>query len=511
MKKFIKSRKLGITISYANTIVNMVTGLVLSSFLLRSLGDTEYGLYQTVASFSTYLVLLEFGTGTVMTRNISVCLNQTEPDKREEAVNRNYSTVWIISLALSALILLVAFIFFINLGNIYSNTMTPEQVAYGQKILLFLFGYLIFSYLSQNVRGMLLANEEYVFFNSLSLIKLILRFVFLILFISIFQRSIIIAMVDMFLSLCLFLSAFVYGKRKYHVRISPRYFDKAVFISSIPMCVALLLQTLTNQANSNVDKFVIGVMMSVESVALYSVTQYIFTMFGTIGTIPLSMFMPEISKNMAKKLPPGEFTDTLISPCRLTAIICGSILFGFFAVGSQFIALLYGADKKSAWIYALIILVPMFLNMTNAVIINVLDIANKRLVRSLALLGTTIANIILTVWFISMWGIVGAVIATAITMIIGNVVVMNIYYKKKFGIRVLYLFKEAYKGILPFQIIAGIAAFFVAKLVPNVLLSMLTGGVVFLAISAALIILFGLNESEKSKLKKLTRRFRKKG
>ena len=37
------------------------------------------------------------------------------------------------------------------------------------------------------------------------------------------------------------------------------------------------------------------------------------------------------------------------------------------------------------------------------------------------------------------------------------------------------------------------------------------GGVVFLAISAALIILFGLNESEKSKLKKLTRRFRKKG
>ena len=41
-------------------VVNMITGLVLSSFLLRALGDTEYGLYQTIASFATDLVLREF-------------------------------------------------------------------------------------------------------------------------------------------------------------------------------------------------------------------------------------------------------------------------------------------------------------------------------------------------------------------------------------------------------------------------------------------------------------------
>ena len=507
----LKNRSLGIVISYLNTAVNMISGLVLSSFLLLSLGDVEYGLYQTVASFANYLVLLEFGTGAVMTRNVSVCLNSTSKIDRDTMINCNYSTIWIISLVLSLFILIGGFIFYCNLGTIYSKTMTAEQVAYAKNIMLLLFGYIIFGYLNQNNSGFLLAHEEYIFSNLLSLIRIITRTVVLIALISVFKYAILIVVVDLCLNFIIFIITFIYCKSKYHAKISIRYFDKNVFITSIPLCVALLLQTLTNQANANVDKFVIGVMMNMESVALYSVTQYIFTMFGTIGTIPLSMFMPEISKNMAKKLPPGEFTDTLIPPCRLTAIICGSVLFGFFAVGRQFIVLLYGAEKTDAWIYALIILVPMFLNMTNAVIINVLDIANKRLVRSLALLGTTIANIILTVWFISMWGIVGAVIATAITMIIGNVVVMNIYYKKKFGIRVLYLFKEAYKGILPFQIIAGIAAFFVAKLVPNVLLSMLTGGLVFLAISAALIILFGLNESEKSKLKKLTRRFRKKG
>ena len=67
------NRKAGIILSYTNTLLNMAVGLFLSAFLLRMLGDSEYGMYQTMSSFATYLVLLEFGTGTVMARNLSVC------------------------------------------------------------------------------------------------------------------------------------------------------------------------------------------------------------------------------------------------------------------------------------------------------------------------------------------------------------------------------------------------------------------------------------------------------
>lgn len=487
-------------------VVNMITGLVLSSFLLRTLGDTEYGLYQTIASFSTYLVLLEFGTGTVMTRNVSVCLNNTEPEKRQEQVNRNYSTIWIISLVLSVVIIAVSFVFYLNLGNIYANSMNASQIKYGKNIFLFLIVYIIVNYLTQNINGLLLAEEEYTFANIVTLFKILIRVTLLLALISLFRYSIIIAMVDMSLGIIAFIVSLVYSKKRYHVKISPKFFDKSIFVSSIPMCIALLLQVLVNQANSNVDKFVLGVMMSVESVALYSVVQYIFTMFSSIATIPVSMFLPEVSKNMAKNMEREDFTDTLISPCRLTVMICGSILCGFFAIGKQFVSLLYGAGKTDAWLYAMIILVPMFLNMTNAVCINVLDIANKRLVRSLALTGTTIANIALTVLFIGWWGIIGAVIATAITLIIGNVFFINLYYIKKFDIKIFHLFKEAYKGLLPFQMIAGAAAFFVAMLIPNTFVSFLTGGVIYVVISVPLIVLFGLNSAEKSRMKKILRR-----
>lgn len=503
-----KNRGLGLVLSYLNTILNMISGLVLSSFLLLSLGDTEYGLYQTVSSFAGYLALLEFGTGTVMTRNISVCLNSTSLKDREEAVNRNLSTVWMISLVLSALMAVGASIFYMNLGNIYAKTMNAEQIAYAKNIMLFMFGYILLGYLNQNTNGFLLAHEEYTFASLLSVIRVILKTVSLIILISIWQHAIIIAAVEMTLSLVVFILTLVYSIAKYHARISPRYFDKRIFFASIPMCLALLLQTLTNQANSSVDKFVIGVTMSMESVALYSVAQYVFSMFATVATIPVSMFLPEVSKNMAKKLSPKEFTDTLIHPCRLTTLICGSLLCGFFAVGKQFICLLYSPEKKEAWLYALIIITPMFVNMTDAVIINVLDVANKRLVRSLALLGTTVANIILTVWFIDLWGIIGAVIATAITLVIGNILVVNIYYFKKFKIRILYLYKEAYKGILPFQLISGITAYFTASFIRSDLLSLLIGGLMYILLSFSLIFFFGLRKEEKVKLNTFLRKIK---
>ena len=484
----------------------MLCGLVLSSFLLRTLGDTEYGLYQTISSFVMYLVLLQFGTGTVMARNISVCLNQSDEEDIKDRVDRNYSTIWIISLILSAIMLVAGLVFYFNVGNIYSKTMNADQIEYAKNILLILLSFLIVNYLTQNISGFLLAYEEYVFSNLLNLIKILSRTIILIIVISFFRYAIFIAIVDLMLTLIVFILSIAYVQRKYKPKLSFRLFDKSVFVSSIPMCVALLLQTLTNQANSNVDKFVIGLMLNMESVALYSIVQFIFTSFSSLATVPVSMFLPEVSKNMTRGLSPREFTNTLINPCRLTVVICGSILCGFFAVGSQFISVVYGESKTETWLYTVIILIPLFVNMSNAVIINVTDIANKRLVPSLILLGSTVLNIIMTVFLINIWGIIGAAIATSISIIIGNIIVMNIYYKKVLHINIMHLYKSAYSGLLPFQIIAGIVAFFAAKFIPNQLIGMFAGGTLYLLLSFSLIYFFGLKKEErawvKNKIKK---------
>lgn len=479
----------------------MVCGLFLSSFLLRSLGDSEYGLYQTISAFATYLVLLEFGTGTVMSRNIAVC----KANGRNEDLDRNISTIWFITVTLSALIILLSAVFYFSIGTIYKNTMTVEQVSYAKKIFIFVTVYLIFSFYTQTLNGMLLGYEQYTFSQTLNCIRIILRTGLLVGIILYKPYAIVIAFTDMVLSFLILVLTWFYCKKHYNVKFKFENFDKGILIEALPFCLALMIQALVNQANNNVDKFVIGAMVSMESVAIYSVAQYIYSVFSSVTTIPITMYLPQVAKDISAGKKGKEFTDTLVEPCRLVVLVGGAIIFGFFAVGKQFIKIVYGANYNAAWIYTLIIMIPMFINMTNGILINVLDVLKKRIVRSWVLLGTTVLNIILTVIFIKTIGIIGAVIATAIATLLGQVLIMNIYYDRKLGIKVMRLFVQSYKGILPVFTVASAISFIIARFITNDILSFALGGILFIITSLILLLLLGLNENEKTKFKSIIR------
>lgn len=500
-----KTRGTGIAISYLNTLLNMIFGLILSSFLLRKLGDTEYGLYQTISSFASYLVMLEFGTGTVMARNIAVNRSKNDDSK----IISNVSTIWYLTLFLSLLILIVSAVFYFNIQNIYRDTMTKAQVSYSKKIFLFIIAYLVVSFFTQALNGFLLGMENYTFSQTINFIKLIVRTCLLIFIISLKPYAIFIAIIDMCISFSLFISTFFYSKKRYKIKLSIRNFDKKILKESLPLCFSLMLQTIVNQANNSVDKFIIGIKLSMETVALYSVSQYIYSIFSSVTTIPITMYLPQVAKDLGKGLQGKELTDTLIQPCRLICLVGGTILFGFFAVGEQFIIIIYGNAYKAAWIYALIIMIPMFINMANGILINVLDVLKKRHVRSYILLGTTILNITLTIILISDYQIMGAVIATAISTCIGQVFIMNLYYSKILGIKIFYLFKEAFRRIIPIEFIIACITFLFGRLLKNIYLSFIISGGCFVLLSVIFILNFGLNSFEKIKIKEFWNRIRR--
>lgn len=497
------SRQNGTILSYANTFVNMITGVFLSSFLIRMLGNTEYGIYQTISSFANYLVLLEFGTGTVMTRNLSVCRAKSVG---KEEINKNVSTIWVITIILSIVIFFVSVIFYVNIHNIYSESMTDAQISYAEKMFLVLTVYLIASFYIQTLNGIVLAFEKYTFSSRVSLIRIVVRMMLLVALINIIKYSIVIAYVDMLLSIIIALYTLSFCRKGLGVEFNFRKFDKSIFYSSVGLSVAIFLQVIINQSNNNVDKFIIGIKMSPEDVSLYSVGMYIYSIFSSLTTIPISLYAPEVTRNIATGVRGKDLTKTLIPSCRLITLIGGSVLFGFIAIGRQFIEILYGFEYLDAWYVAIVIMIPMFINMSNGVLINVLDALNKRIVRSLILLITTVLNIIMTIIFINYYGIVGAAIATAIASLLGQVIVMNIYYKKSIKIDIFYMLKEAYRGILPFQILSMLISFYLSTVISNIYLSFLIGGVVYCLISFGGYYLFGTDINEKRWLKNLLRR-----
>lgn len=61
----INQLKAGAALNYVSIMLNMVVGLVYTPYMLRMLGQSEYGLYSLAASIIAYLTVLDLGSVTL--------------------------------------------------------------------------------------------------------------------------------------------------------------------------------------------------------------------------------------------------------------------------------------------------------------------------------------------------------------------------------------------------------------------------------------------------------------
>ena len=61
-------RKQGVILSYILMIFEVLSTLLITPFLIRTLGQAEYGVYKLSASITAYLLLLDLGVGNAIIR-----------------------------------------------------------------------------------------------------------------------------------------------------------------------------------------------------------------------------------------------------------------------------------------------------------------------------------------------------------------------------------------------------------------------------------------------------------
>lgn len=499
-----KGRSRGIAISYIYTILNTVIGLFISAYIIRMMGQTEYGVYQTMTSFATYLTLFQFGTGSIMTRNISLC---RKDGSETQLYKKNTSTIWTVAVIQAVIIAIISIVFYLMIDVIYQKSLTIGQIQYGKRLFLIVALKMILTFFIQVLNGIILGCEHYSMSTIVQLVFLLVRTGLVVALLLFKPFAIYLVILDAVLEIIMFIFTYCYCRKNLAASFSFKYFNKKIFMNALPLAMALFLQTIINMANGNVDKFVIGILMSPEAVSVYSIGMFIYTTFSSLTTIPISMYMPKVAADMREGKQGAELTKSLIQPCRLIFLIGGLVLFGFIVIGRQFISIVYGSDYIEAWAIAVVIMIPMLINMSNGVLVNVLDIMNKRLSRSFFLLITTIGNIILTIWWIQTWGMLGAAVATGICTLIGQDLLLNIYYNKVIKIRILYLFKETFRGILPSLVLATVLGFLSINWITNKYIQFIMGGIVFVLVMTISMIVFGANSYEKQKILALRNRY----
>ena len=114
----------------------------------------------------------------------------------------------------------------------------------------------------------------------------------------------------------------------------------------------------------------------------------------------------------------------------------------------------------------------------------------------------------LTVLWIDKYGVLGACVATAVCTILGQILLMDLYYNKALHINIILFKLNTFRGIALYQIIAGGIAFFIGRYITNVIVSFFVGGFAYVSLFSGLFWLFGASSDEKGIVIRLFHRVR---
>ena len=166
-------RTLGIVLSYALIIIDIVVGILFVPILLKSLGDEEYGLYKLLHSTAAYLAILDFGIGGTITRYIVKFRTEKEYKKAQNFLAMGF----IIYFLLAIIVMIVAIAICFLLPSLYASSISHSQMGYARLLFLILCASTALSLFNHAYNGLTLAYEKYSYVKIVNIAKIALKFV----------------------------------------------------------------------------------------------------------------------------------------------------------------------------------------------------------------------------------------------------------------------------------------------------------------------------------------------
>lgn len=490
-------------LSYLTIAVQIIINIFITPFLIKAMGINEYGLYETINSFGTTFLVINFGISAIVSRYI---VKYKQKNDKRSLENFLYMSC-IISFCIFILIILIGVIAINFIPQIYENSLDISQLDKAKYMFIFIIFNLAILSWHNFTNGIIIGSERFMFASISKLLKQIFKLIIIIFLIIFGVNATSVVICDLIVTIMIIIIEALYCWLKLHIKIKFYYFDFKMLKKIFSFSIASIIQTITNQINLSLDKVILGVMMTTEIVAKYSVGLLIINVLVTVMQIINGVYLPDATKLVLQKANGETMTNFVIKPSRFQFIIGCLAVFGFLLIGKDFLIIWVGNDFSEIWSSTLIILIFTTLSYITSIANVILDAMLKKIYRSLILIFTAILNVIITICLIPYLGYFGAALGTGFSLLIGNIILLNIYYKKQIKLKIKYMYLEIFKGILPSAILSFFISFFIRIFLKNIYLRIAIPVLMFISIFYLLLYFYGFNENEKILIKKMLKKF----
>ncbi len=486
--------KAGAALNYVILGLNALTGLLYTPYMLRMLGQNEFGIYTLAASVIAYLSLLDFGFGNAVIRYTA----KLRAGGDKEGQYSLFGTFTIVYSIIGIIALAVGLVLWANTDNMFGATMTADELGQTRTVILLMVANIAVSFPLGIYGSIITAYENFIFLRVVSIIRIFVSTAVLVLILYCGYKAIGLVVVQTVFNLAGLLINAVYCHKKLRIKMRFNNFNRPLIREIAVYSFWIFLNVIMDRIYWSTGQFVLGVTAGPTTVAIYGIAITIMAIYISYSSAIAGVLLPRITSMVTLNANDREISDLFIRTGRIQFIIMGLILSGFIVFGGPFIQIWAGADYADAFPIAVIFLSALLIPLIQNVGITILQARNQMRFRSLLYVSIAIATLGAQIVLAPKYGGLGCAFAIGAALLLGQGLIMNIYYQRVQHIDIVRFWREI-TSMLPVPVLMTAAGLYVIHLLPALSIGqILLAMAVYIAVYIPLFWVFSMNTYERS-------------
>ena len=441
MKEKRSEIKSGAFLSYVYIFVSFAVTFLYTPFLIKYLGNSEYGVYSLAIAILGYMEMLGAGM-------FSTYVKFASKTKSEEELAKLNGLIFKIYMAFAAMAIIFGIVLSVRLEAIFIE-LNSIEISKLKVLLYMMLGNVVLTSINGIFESNIIYNENFNFQKSINIVKKILLPLISIPLLIIGYKIYVVGIITILANLIVLLSNVCYCFKKNSMKISFKKYEGKILKTILGFYVFVFLSILIDQINWSIDSVIIGRLRGTFEVTIYAAASSINSVFLLFATGISSVFITRIHKT--KSDDNKTYLDMVTKVGRIQFVLLLLMLTGFIFFGQRFIELWLGQEYLDAYIIALLLTCPLVFIVVKSVLTEIYRAKNKHVARTIIYLIMAVLNAIISYFLCMKYGAIGSAVGTTISLVIGNLFIMNIYDHKVVGINMFKFWKSLLamlKGII---------------------------------------------------------------
>lgn len=282
--------KAGAVLNYVVIGLNSLVGLLYTPYMLRMMGQSEYGLYSLVASVIAYLTIMDFGFGNAIIRYTA----KFRAEGRQQEQYAMFGMFLILYSVIGILAFGAGLGLYFNVEALFGDTMTVVEVERAKVLMIILIFNLAVTFPLSIFGAVVTAYEDFIFQKVVQIVRILLNTVVMICLLKMGYRAVAMVVVQTLFNLVTLLLNYYYCRRKIGIRIVFGRFRWGFLREVTVYSFWIFLNAIMDRIYWGTGQFVLGATVGTAAVAVFCRSVYLKDMYYSFSTSISGVFYPKL-------------------------------------------------------------------------------------------------------------------------------------------------------------------------------------------------------------------------